>query len=298
MHLGKVTHKPFCGFLNFRKIHFDKGPNGIGKISFELPNGKVNVLSLKTLNTFEELLNQAKASDIKALVIKITNGAGADLREIRQGLDDPALLEHIVKTGHRVFSQLANFPVPTIAFIDQACLGGKAELAVSCTYRVVTDDPKTKIGFPEVKLGIFPCWGGTQRLPRLVGGPQALNMIMNGEPVSAPKAREIQLADAIFAREFFEEEGLKFVEFCLTPEGEKQVSENRKKISLPAWPGFSHKNTTPGLIACHLIYASNEVSLHDGIKMEREVFLKMPTGVFAEANTLISTFLDKKGTKE
>jgi 3-hydroxyacyl-CoA dehydrogenase/enoyl-CoA hydratase/3-hydroxybutyryl-CoA epimerase len=222
--------------FNHREIHFDKGRDGIAKISFSEPGGKVNVLSLATLETFRDLLTQTK--DVKALVINIENLAGADLKMIRQGLDDPILLRKIVETGHDVFSQLAHLPIPTIAFIDKSCLGGGLELALACDYRVVTNDQKTILGLPEVKLGLFPCWGGTQRLPRLVGGPQGLNLIMNGETVSGSQAREMQLADAIFSREVLWEHGREFLEFCLTPKGKKEVQKNREKILNPSWPGF------------------------------------------------------------
>ncbi len=276
-----------------REIHFDKGRDGIAKISFSEPGGKVNVLSLATLETLRDLLTQTK--DVKALVINIENLAGADLKMIRQGLSDPILLRKIVETGHDVFSRLAHLPIPTIAFIDKCCLGGGLELALACDYRVVTNDPKTILGLPEVKLGLFPCWGGTQRLPRLVGGPQALNLIMNGETVSASQAREMQLADAIFSREMLWENGREFLEFCITLKGKKEVQKNREKILTPSWPGFAEERySRPGHLAADIMYAANEISLAEALTFEMQYFLLMPPEAMSEARTLVSAFLDKK----
>ena len=84
------------------------------------------------------------------------------------------------------------------------------ELALACTYRVVTDNPKTSIALPEVSLGIFPGWGGTQRLPRLIGITEALNMILTGKPVNAVKAYKLKLADAIVPFELMD---IKFADF-------------------------------------------------------------------------------------
>ncbi len=281
--------------LHSRKVHFDGIQNKVAKISFSDPNGKVGVLSLARLEAFGALLTQMEDLNIEALVINIDNLAGADLKMIQEGLDDPVLLKKIVETGHRVFYQLALLPIPTFAFIRKACLGGALELGLPCDYRVVEDDPKTILGLPEVKLGLFPCWGGTQRFPRLVGGTQALNMIMNGELVTALQARQIQLADAIFSREMIKEKGEEFIHSCLTPEGKKQVEENRRHIQRPAWPGFSEERyKTAGMLACELIYASNTLPLKRGLKLEKDTFLGMSPEEHAAAKGLVTAFLEKK----
>src|SRR5690606_25314529 len=87
-----------------------------------------------------------------------------------------------------------------------ACLGGGLELALACDYRLATDHPKTRLGLPEVTLGIIPGWGGTQRLPRLIGLPQALGMILTGKSVDGIKAARIGLVDACVAREFLDDQ--------------------------------------------------------------------------------------------
>ena len=94
--------------------------------------------------------------------------------------------------GQDLFARLSKTPFVTIAAIDGICVGGGAELATWCDRRVVTDNPKTEIGFPEVKLGLFPGWGGTARIPRMVGISNAVEMITSGNSIDADAAFRLQ----------------------------------------------------------------------------------------------------------
>jgi 3-hydroxyacyl-CoA dehydrogenase/enoyl-CoA hydratase/3-hydroxybutyryl-CoA epimerase len=100
-----------------------------------------------------------------------------------------------VRRGQALFEQLAHLPFPTVAAIDGACLGGGTELALACDYRLMSDSPKARIGLPEVRLGIFPAWGGSTRLPRLVGLQAALDLILTGKQLDAKRAKRIGLVD-------------------------------------------------------------------------------------------------------
>ncbi len=91
--------------------------------------------------------------------------------------------------------RLAALPFPTVAAIHGACLGGGLELALACRCRVATEHPKTKLGLPEVQLGLIPGLGGTQRLPRLIGVPDALDLILTSKQVDARKAKRLGLVD-------------------------------------------------------------------------------------------------------
>src|SRR5262249_10511505 len=99
--------------------------------------------------------------------------------------------------GQLVFEAMANVPFPTVAAISGACLGGGLELALGCSARVAADSDEVQIGLPEVRLGLIPGWGGTQRLPRLVGLPPALRMILTGRTLSAREAYRAGLVDAV-----------------------------------------------------------------------------------------------------
>src|SRR5207247_1638308 len=100
-----------------------------------------------------------------------------------------------------IFAKLENLRVPTVAIIAGACLGGGLELALACDYRVVVDEARTQLGFPEIELGLLPAWGGTQRLPRVIGLERSLQMILGGRRLSAAQALRWRLADHVTAGE-------------------------------------------------------------------------------------------------
>jgi len=130
--------------------------------------------------------------------------AGADIREFETYERQGGVLASI-ENGQRVFQSLARLRCPTVAAIHGFCMGGGTELSLACRYRVATRDPKTKIGLPEVMLGIIPGWGGTARLPRLIGAPQALPLMLTGKTVSAEQARAIGLVDSVTSPELIVE---------------------------------------------------------------------------------------------
>jgi 3-hydroxyacyl-CoA dehydrogenase / enoyl-CoA hydratase / 3-hydroxybutyryl-CoA epimerase len=172
--------------------------DGLGVLTFDLPGEKVNKLSRVVIDELADLLVRlSRESRIRGLMIRSGKPdifiAGADVREF---LTVP--LEEVREGATRVqslFEQLANLPYPTIAVINGACLGGGTELALACDYRLMTDSPKGQIGLPEVKLGLFPAWGGCTRLPRVVGLSAALDLILTGKSLDARRARRIGLVD-------------------------------------------------------------------------------------------------------
>ena len=127
--------------------------------------------------------------------------AGADIGELLALPDAEAATRLNVKV-HALFDRIAALPVPTVAVIDGACLGGGSEFALACSYRIATEHPKTRIGLPEVTLGIIPGWGGTQRLPRIIGPQAALPMMVSGRALSGPEAAAAGLVGtcALFQR--------------------------------------------------------------------------------------------------
>ena len=115
--------------------------------------------------------------------------AGADLREFAASIDIPAAeTEHFCRQGQGLFGRLSATPYVTVAAIEGICVGGGAELAAWCDRRIMSDHPKTEFGFPEVKLGLFPGWGGTVRSPRMVGLGNAVEMITGGNSISPAEA--------------------------------------------------------------------------------------------------------------
>ena len=182
-------------------IKFEINQN-IATITFDLENEKINKLSFEVLKEFDEKLNLVEEnSEIKALVIDSAKKdvfiAGADIKEIEQLTDEKEIFDALMRV-HKIFNKLENLAIPTIAYINGACMGGGLELALACKYRVLSTNEKTKLAFPEIKLGIFPGFAGTIRTPKLIGLVNALDLILTGKTVDAKKAYKINLADAIF----------------------------------------------------------------------------------------------------
>ncbi|MBA3708023.1 MAG: enoyl-CoA hydratase/isomerase family protein [Planctomycetes bacterium] len=213
-------------------FRFTVDGDGIARIVFDLPNEKVNKFSALVMTELGEILDAlARRSDVKAAVFTSAKSdvfiAGADIKEL-QAITIRADAFAKARVGQQLFQKVADLPYPTIAVIDGACVGGGLEFAMACSHRIVTDEPKTSLGLPEVTLGIIPGWGGTQRLPRLVGIQNALEMVLAGKPVNGPKAFKIGLADACVARAFLDVELPKFIAVCLSPEGRERLA-NRPK---------------------------------------------------------------------
>jgi 3-hydroxyacyl-CoA dehydrogenase/enoyl-CoA hydratase/3-hydroxybutyryl-CoA epimerase len=177
--------------------------DGVAALIFDVPDRSVNVLSPRVLADLGEALDRVAADDsFRLLVFRSgkpgTFIAGADVHELSR-LSTPEEAAELSETGQRVFDKLAKLPVPSAAIIGGACLGGGLELALACDYRVVIDNPRTQLGLPEVELGLVPGWGGTQRLPRVVGLERALRVILGGHRVGAAEAVRWGLADGIAA---------------------------------------------------------------------------------------------------
>jgi 3-hydroxyacyl-CoA dehydrogenase/enoyl-CoA hydratase/3-hydroxybutyryl-CoA epimerase len=173
--------------------------DGIAWVVFDDPDSKVNVLGVEQMQRLDAVLDElSKRKPKAAIFISAKPGifiAGADIKELEK-IRDAKHGEQLSREGHRLFAKIGQTGVPTVAAIDGVCLGGGCELALACRYRVASDNPKTQIGLPETQLGIIPGWGGSQRLPRLIGLRAALDIICAGKSVSADKARRLGLADA------------------------------------------------------------------------------------------------------
>ena len=148
--------------------------------------------------------------------------AGADIEQFKD-IDDPQVAIDLIRQGQRVFEKLENAPFTTIAMIDGFCLGGGCELALACDYRIASLDSKTKLGLPEIKLGIHPGWGGTVRLPRLIGSLKALDLILTGKSIPAKVAQKMGMVDVAVPKRLLKQAT---VQLAQKPPARK---------SLPAW---------------------------------------------------------------
>ena len=177
--------------------------DGVAWLVLDDPAKRVNTLSSRMFDWFsgalERIEGECAAGTIRGVVIASakpgTFVAGADIEEL-QGLDDESEILAMLAGGHALMGRLAALRCPTVAAIDGACLGAGLELALACDYRVATETERTRLGLPEVQLGLIPGLGGTQRLPRTIGVPDALDLILTGRRIDAKRARRLGLVHA------------------------------------------------------------------------------------------------------
>jgi len=189
----------------------------IALLTLDDPTKGANVLSQHVLDEFEQHLDALdKEKNLAGLVIRSGKPgsfiAGADLREFAAATD----ITHegvvaICTRGRKLFQRLATCPYVTVAAIDGVCLGGGAELALWCDRRLMSSDGKAQYGFPEVKIGLFPGWGGTARTPRIVGLSNAVEMVTGGEAIDARAAVAMGLASDAVSPEKIDEAAIRLV---------------------------------------------------------------------------------------
>jgi 3-hydroxyacyl-CoA dehydrogenase/enoyl-CoA hydratase/3-hydroxybutyryl-CoA epimerase len=170
-------------------------------IWFDLPGEKVNKFSSTVMMEFATIVDQMeRSSDIKRIVLASAKPgifiAGADVTEFTK-VTSPEQAKEYTRFGQQLFHRFSKLPQVKVAAINGACMGGGCEIAISCDYRVMSDSPKASIGLPETKLGIYPAWGGTTKLPRLIGLPAALDIILNGKTLDGKRAKKIGLVDDV-----------------------------------------------------------------------------------------------------
>src|SRR5262245_50474170 len=181
-------------------LEVDTDTGGTALLKIDVPGETYNVLNRQLLSDLDAALDRiAEQTSLRLLVLRGMKKsgflAGADVKQfadITSGEQASALSAR----GQQLFDKLELLPLPTLAVIHGPCLGGGLELALACDYRLVVDGPASQIGFPEVELGLVPAWGGTQRLPRVVGLERSLLMILSARRLTAREALRWGLADA------------------------------------------------------------------------------------------------------
>ncbi len=186
--------------LRFQHWQTEVRPDGILVLTLDRADTPVNALAQIVLEELDRILERIEIEKPKGVVIRSGKAAGfvagADIKEF-QDFDARGTVMEAIRRGQLVFQRLHRLPCPTVAAIHGHCMGGGTEMALACRYRVASSDDSTRIGLPEVKLGIFPGWGGSVRLPRLVGAPAAMDMMLTGRALRASNARAIGLVDKV-----------------------------------------------------------------------------------------------------
>jgi enoyl-CoA hydratase/carnithine racemase len=280
-------------------VHFTIGSDDVGRITFDRPNSKANTLSREVWSQLADICGQLRERvDLVGVLLKSAKQgiwvAGADIRELAAlPADNPDAARELASRGLEVLAALEALPIPTVALIDGACLGGGLELALACDFRICGSRPKCKLGAPEVKLGVMPGWGGTQRLPRIIGLEQALPIVCLGESLSAGAARSIGLADDVVASERLEKEAVGLLT------GERTVltsPDPRRRRKHDPCPGpHNAPDLAPLLaaladdqrVAAHLaedvMRRGATMPLEDGLRLETEAFVRLVTSPAARS---------------
>lgn len=204
--------------VSTRRIHADdpsqlirtENRDGVLLATIDMPGRTMNVFSWGLMDALENLIERIGSDDtVKSTVI--TSGkpsflAGADLDMVSgfTAMADHATPAEVHETTGRLgrlFVRLEALPKPVVAAVNGLALGGGLELAMACCYRIVPDDPRMQLGLPEIKLGLLPGGGGTQRMPRLIGIEKALELLLNGLPVAPREAQKLGLVDEVVERD-------------------------------------------------------------------------------------------------
>lgn len=201
--------------LHLKNFDVHRDSRGVLTAILNVPDQPVNIFNESVLHDLDELIRGVEGDETVCAVVFRSgkdNGflAGADLHAI-QSLKSPEEAEQICRAGQDLFRRLETLSAPTVAVINGVCLGGGLEFVLACRHRILVDDPRTKLGLPEVELGLLPGWGGTQRLPRRVGLQAALPMLLTGKKLNANEALRIGLADAMCKQDQIDDTVLKLL---------------------------------------------------------------------------------------
>jgi enoyl-CoA hydratase/carnithine racemase len=231
----------------------------------------VNSFNAKVMEELGQAVDELLADDeVRAIVV--TGGgtnafaAGADIPEIKKMLRQEDGLKTASEAGHVLFTKIERATKPIIAAIDGFCLGGGLELALACHMRICSD--RSRLGQPEINLGIIPGWGGTQRLPRLIGRGKAIELILTGDMIRAQEAYSVGLVNKV------------------VPAG--AVVEEARSLARK----IASKSRSPTAAALRAIDAGLRVSVEDGLKIEVEEFADLQDT--EDAMEGISAFIERR----
>ena len=187
--------------MEYQNFKLKTDDNSITWVGIDVAGTNVNTMGTPVLDEFALLLDQFDKEPPKSVVFHSLKSsgfiAGANIQEFEAigQTNDVAAAKQLIERGYDLYERLAAVKYPTLALIKGFCMGGGLELAMACRYRVAVDEPSTRLGLPEVMLGILPAWGGVKRLPQLLGAPAAFDLMLSGKTVDAKKAKKLGLVD-------------------------------------------------------------------------------------------------------
>ena len=278
----------------FTTLRLDTRPDAVAVLTFDQPDSRANVLTAQVWADFEAALDVlADRTDLAGLVLASAKPgifiAGADLKLLADapGPHDPAV-RAFIDHGLRTLDKLETLLFPTCAAIDGAALGGGLEVALACDYRVVGANPKVALGLPEVKLGLIPGWGGTQRLPRVLRVEPlttTVEMLLTGNPLNAVEAVQCGLAEAAAPGQDVVEAAVAKV----LPDARWVEQRLRKRSALPPSDFSPRTAFSPATVeGIRVLSEGIKLPLADAIKLETAAFMALAGS--GESKRLIAEF--------
>lgn len=275
-------------------------------VIFDQENSSANVFNENMFAELDEQLTfiENNQKDFRGVIFKSAKPsifiAGADLKSFA---DDPTpeRISYLIKLGQQIFDRIENLCIPTVAAINGACVGGGYELALACDHRVATLDSSTKIGLPETMLGILPAWGGSTRLPRMIGIANAMNIILGGKVVVPKLAYKYKMVDKLVYKEYLDSAAKSLLHngkkkykkhtlnrFPLKYIAKSKAIKNVMKLTGGVYPA--------PLKAIDVMINGLGVSHQESLKLEEQAFAELLTSDVA--NNLVNIFFLQERSKK
>jgi 3-hydroxyacyl-CoA dehydrogenase / enoyl-CoA hydratase / 3-hydroxybutyryl-CoA epimerase len=272
------------------------GNDHVCTLTFDRPESGANIFDAATMRELSDHVDAIERdSSLRGLIIASAKKsifiAGADLKTLLKQAPTGEMRDFIAE-GQRVFNRIAALKIPTVAAIHGACAGGGYEVTLACDWRVASDDPATRIGLPETTLGLIPAWGGSTRLPRLIGEDNAAEVILKGKLYSASEALKLGLIDEVASPEHLLEAARKKLAEGKRPESKRELSKGRT-------PGPSDPKSARAR-ALGVITTGAHNALDESLKLEVDAIVDL--GKTESTQNLIRNFFlaekYKKGGKK
>ena len=289
--------------------------DGIAKLNYDNQTESVNKFDQATIKEFGEAVTALEQSaDVKGLIV--TSGkkvfiAGADITEFVGNFKKPeAEIASWVLDINKTFNRFEDLPFPKVAAINGASMGGGTEMTLVCDYRVMSD--KASIGLPEVKLGIFPGFGGSVRLPRIIGIDNALEIIATGEAQKPAAALKVGMVDAVVAADQLEASAIDLVKKCIAGDLDWKARHDEKinPVKLNALEQAMAFNSAKGVLfskANPAQYPAPKIALESiekHVNLPRDKALEIESAGFAkaaktpQAESLVGLFLNDQAVRK
>src|SRR5438105_7005249 len=252
-------------------IRREIGEDAICLLTFDRPDSGANIFDAATIRDLNEHLDFIENErSLKGVIVTSAKRsifiAGADLKTLlRQARTGE--LRAFIGEGQRVFNRLAALKIPTCAAIHGACAGGGYEITLACDWRVASDDPTTRIGLPETTLGLIPAWGGSTRLPRLIGEDNAAEVILKGKLYSASEALKIGLVDEVVTREKLLDAARRLIGKGKRPHA--KISRSKGKTPVPSDPNSARAR------ALGVITTGGANAIDESLKLELDAIVDL-----------------------